>query len=597
MRTERHPELSRTVIMLAVVMMSVSSLAPAVEAQQQRPQRRPANPVFESWYTMAREAYRPDRAFDIVAFMDNLWRLPGNSGFDASIARVEEELLEAGYRPEESAGGHPFTYRIEHRPLSRPAWDPIDGSLTIVGEDEPLLEFHSNFNMIASNSHSTPPEGVRAELVFVGAGRAEDFEGLDVAGKIVFGATSVGRLYRSAVQQGALGALGYSMAAYKRPEIYRHSITFTSISYDAEREGWGLALSLAAFERLREAVAEGRVEVEVKIETRIFESEELTIIADVHGTERPEERFVFSAHVQEPGANDNASGVATQSEMACAIPRMVAAGMPLPRRSISFVWGDEISSTRRYLQDDPERTAGVRWGISLDMVGENTALTGGTFLIEKMPDPSAVVTRGEDQHTEWFGSRRGLAEDRLVPHYFNDFILSRCLDQAAATRWVVKTNPYEGGSDHVPFLSAEVPGLLLWHFTDYFYHTDGDRLDKVSASEMRNVGVSALVSALILTSADEAAAVAIIEEVTNAAITRLDTEYELSRQAIGEGGEKAGEVRIIRLWRDWYAGAIREASDIEVGGPSAAIERVIAGAVDQVMEHGTRLIGLLDSGR
>ncbi|MCO4098465.1 hypothetical protein [Gemmatimonas sp.] len=47
------------------------------------------------------------------------------------------------------------------------------------------------------------------------------------------------------------------------------------------------------------------------------------------------------------------------------------------------------------------RRAGVKWGLSLDMVGENTALTGGTFLIEKMLDPSAVWVRGEDQHSEW----------------------------------------------------------------------------------------------------------------------------------------------------------------------------------------------------
>jgi len=301
--------------------------------------------------------------------------------------------------------------------------------------------------------------------------------------------------------------------------------------------------------------------------------------------------------VQEPGANDNASGVATQSEMACAVPRMVAAGMPLPGRSISFIWGDEISSTNRYLQDDPERTAGVKWGISLDMVGENTSLTGGSFLIEKMPDPSAIVTRGEDSHTEWFGSRRPMSEDRLTPHYFNDYILARCLDQAAVSRWVVKTNPYEGGSDHVPFLRADVPGLLLWHFTDYFYHTDADRLDKVSASEMRNVGVSALVGALVLTSADGATAIAIIEEVTSAALRRLDTEYELSRKAIDGGGERADEVRVIRLWRDWYAGAIRECVDIESGGASATTMRVIEESVERVTAHGTQLIEMLEAGR
>ncbi|MFC1628776.1 M28 family peptidase [Gemmatimonadota bacterium] len=237
----------------------------------------------------------------------------------------------------------------------------------------------------------------------------------------------------------------------------------------------------------------------------------------------------------------------------------------------------------------------MKWGVSLDMVGENTALTGGAFLIEKMPDPSAVVTRGEDQHTEWYGSGRPLSEDRLVPHYFNDYILSRCLDQAAVTRWVVKTNPYEGGSDHVPFLSAGVPGLLLWHFTDYFYHTDADRIDKVSAGEMRNVGVSAIVSALVLASADGPTALAIIEEVTAAAIVRLDTEYALSREAIDSGGEVDAEVRILRLWRDWYAEAIRKSSDIEVGGASTTTQRIIAENVELVMTHGTRLIEMLGS--
>ena len=89
-------------------------------------------------------------------------------------------------------------------------------------------------------------------------------------------------------------------------------------------------------------------------------------VTEVDGAVRPDERFVFSAHVQEPGANDNATGVAVQAGMACAIPRLVAGGMPLPARSITFIWGDEISSTSRYLQDDPERAAGLS-RINLDL--------------------------------------------------------------------------------------------------------------------------------------------------------------------------------------------------------------------------------------
>ena len=167
------------------------------------------------------------------------------------------------------------------------------------------------------------------------------------------------------------------------------------------------------------------------------------------------------------------------------------------------------------------------WGMSLDMVGEDTEKTGGTFLIEKMPDPSAVWTRGEDHHTEWGG--RPMTVDQMTPHYFNDFVLNRCLDQAAETGWVVETNPYEGGSDHVPFLRADAPGLLLWHFTDQFYHTDGDRLEMVSATTLENVSVCAATSAMALTTADAETALFLIGELETAALERLGKEAVLSQ--------------------------------------------------------------------
>src|SRR5215467_9626310 len=178
------------------------------------------------------------------------------------------------------------------------------------------------------------------------------------------------------------------------------------------------------------------------------------------------------------------------------------------------------------------------------MTGEDTKQTSGTFLIEKMPDPSAVWTRGDDHHTEWGGGPISL--DSLRPHYYNDFVLDRCLDQAAVTGWVVRTNPFEGGSDHVPFLDAHKPGVLFWHFTDVYYHTDGDRLDKVSEQELVNSGLAALVSALTLTSADGPTARALVDEVERAAVRRLDTELALSRQAIASDGSQATEADILR---------------------------------------------------
>ena len=58
-------------------------------------------------------------------------------------------------------------------------------------------------------------------------------------------------------------------------------------------------------------------------------------------------------------------------------------------------------------------------------------LEGGTFLIEKMPDPSAVWVRGEDQHTAW-GGGTPLTVDRIWPYWYNDFIKQRCVDRSLA---------------------------------------------------------------------------------------------------------------------------------------------------------------------
>ena len=137
---------------------------------------------------------------------------------------------------------------------------------------------------------------------------------------------------------------------------------------------------------------------------------------------------------------------------------------------------------------------------SLDMTGEDTARTGGTFLIEKQADPSAVWPRPSDPHSEW-GAGKVPAES-LKGSLLNDLHLAVCLRRAKDTKWVVRTNPYEGGSDHTAFADAGIPSLLNWHFTDRYYHTNLDRPDKVSPLEITNVGVAVATSALFLASAD-----------------------------------------------------------------------------------------------
>ena len=572
---------------LAILVVSAAMLGAARPAGQPSSAEPPQ--AVAKLFALVRPEFLGDRALTTVAFVEQRWRWPGNRGFEESIDHVVEQLRAAGYVEEKGASPTDrLTFRIESRAMSGPAWDPIDASLTIVGASTPVLRFATNRNMLAVNSSSTPAGGVEAEVVSVGKGDGGAFDRVPLAGKIVFGDMSVGKLSSEARKRGALGVLAYAMPAYTKPETHRTSIQFSSIQADTAAKAWGVLLSYDARDALQRALAAGPLRVRVMTQSRFSTSAERTVIADVRGSEKPNERFVFSAHVQEPGANDNASGVGTQVEMARVAASLIKAGKVDPRRSITFIFGNEIVQTRRYLAD-AARAATVRWGVSLDMVGEDTEKTGGTFLIEKMPDPSAVWTRGEDHHTEWGGSP--LRVDQLTPHFFNDFVLRRCLDQAAVTGWVVRTNPFEGGSDHVPFLDAKKPGLLFWHFTDVYYHTDNDRLPNVSPREMTNVGVSALVSAFTLVSADGATARALVTEVERAAIARLDVEAALSRAALTGGGDRSRERTILETWTDWYRNAIGTMAEIEVGGSSAETRRAISAAQSAVQRAGSERVG------
>ena len=307
-------------------------------------------------------------------------------------------------------------------------------------------------------------------------------------------------------------------------------------------------------------MTKGEVSLNVKVKTNIYKSEELTIVADVKGNTLPKERLVFSAHIQEPGANDNATGVGVALEMASITAKLIKEGKIVPKRTLTYLWGDEIVSTRRYVQEDSIRRKDIKWGISLDMVGENTAITGGTFLIEKMPDPSAIWTRGNDKHSEW-GGRKLKAKD-MKPHYLNDFVINRFKAQGKRANWVVETNPFEGGSDHVPFLRGNIPSVLFWHFTDQFYHTDNDRIDKVSKTTLKNVGTAALISGLELINSDENSAKKILVTIEKAAVARLNEELKQGKIAIQKGETVKTQIEIIDAWEDWYLKSVQTTSDM-----------------------------------
>lgn len=540
----------------------------------------------QHYFDLIRPEFKGDLAYNTVAFVEKYWRVAGNTGFNESVYLIERELQASGYVNEaDAAPSDRLVYRIETRKMERPTWEPVTASLSIVGEAQALLRQETNRNMVYLNSFSTPAGGIETEVVHIHT--LDDLQNLDVKGKVVFAEMSARQLYPAAVQRGgAIGLLTYDMPSYLQPEKNITSIQFRSLRYDAENEPWAIALSYQAKERLKEAIAKGKKTLHIDIQTKHYASEELTVVANVLGSKLPKESLVFSAHIQEPGANDNASGVGAQLEMASLTAQLMRQGKIDPKRTITYLWGDEIISTRRYIEEKEKRTAEIIWGISLDMVGEDTEKTGGSFLIEKMPDPSAIWTRGDDKHSEWGG--RPLSKEDMRPHYFNDFMINMFKLQGQHANWVVNNNPFEGGSDHTPFLRADIPGLLLWHFTDQFYHTDNDRIDKVSKKTLTNVGTAALASAMVLVNGDESTAIGMADLVVTSALTRLTIEFDLGQTLIAKGeSTKAKEIDILETWGNYYTASLAKVTDIS---SSEEVDKAIIDASQKVSKFTLKMI-------
>jgi len=549
----------RALIRLLLLTLTVTTVGAQV------PQPLPAG--AERAYKAVKDRVDGNAAMDIVRFMDAYWRISGNPGFNASVDRIRDGLQAAG-----------VANRAEEFKSRGRGWDYQAGTVSFADSGEVLLSRESDRVSLCINSFSTPGV-VEAPLVDVGAGTPADYDGKDVKGAVVLGSAAAGQLWQQAVKaRGAIGVISTAIAPYIRPSDPAQ-FTFPdqwdvfqwgSVPYDETAKAFGFKASLRAATKMRDRLKAAPVKLKVDVRSTFYDGPSRFVVAEIPGTVKPEERIVMVAHIQEPGANDDGSGCGTLYALAVALQKAIAAkALAPPGRTLTFIWGDENRASRQWLTSHPEQAKGVQYMFSLDMTGEDVSKTGGTFLIEKQADPSAVWPRPSDPHTAWGASE--VKAEELKGSLLNDVHLAICQRRARETGWVVKTNPYEGGSDHTEFKSAGIPSLLDWHFTDRFYHTNLDRPDKTSPAEMVNVGVAVATSAWFLASATDIDAIAVARHIARAAGGRLALE-----QKQGASGE------ILAAWKKWYAEALDSVRRLPVRGPSQAVDREVARITTQL---------------
>ena len=567
----------------AAALLAALSLAPS---RAQSVQQLPA--TSERAYRALTTRFDEKDALSVVSFMDRYWRLAGNPGYNASIDDIRTRLIAAGYS--DGASDTSPHVHVEEFPNTNRGWDYREGTVVFEGERDALLSRERDRVSLAINSFSTTGEGLVAPIVDVGRGRRTDYAGKDLKGTVVLGDAAIGRLWQDAVTRGgAAGVISTEIASYIRPadpaqmsDEQKDVLQWGAIPYDATAKGFGFKSSWRAANRIRERLAQrGNARVRVTIDSAFYDGPNRTLIAEIPGRSHPEERIVLVAHVQEPGANDNGSGCGTLYSLARTLAAAIRAGaLPRPERTLTFMWVDELVGSGRWLAAHPADARHVQYMFAMDMTGEDTAKTGGTFLIEKQADPTAVWARPSDPHTEWGAER--VEEKSLKGSLLNDLHLAVCLRRAADAKWIVRTNPYEGDSDHTTFALEGIPSLLNWHFTDRYYHTNQDRPDKVSTAEMKNVGVAVATSAWTLASADTADARAVLRIVLDAAQKRLELERIQGGTAVANAADKvaadATEQRIRAAWMKWYGEALDSIERLPVNGPDVALRRDIAAA-------------------
>jgi aminoglycoside N3'-acetyltransferase len=142
----------------------------------------------------------------------------------------------------------------------------------------------------------------------------------------------------------------------------------------------GLVLSTREGLRLRKlAGRHDKVTLHLKVDVRPYIGDHDLVSGIVKGADDPEEELWVLAHSAEPGAIDNASGVAVCLESARALESAIQAGtIKRPKRSIRFLSGFECYSFFNYMEYERRYQTPIA-GLCVDTVGARPDVCDGQF--------------------------------------------------------------------------------------------------------------------------------------------------------------------------------------------------------------------------
>jgi len=193
-------------------------------------------------------------------------------------------------------------------------------------------------------------------------------------------------------------------------------------------------------------------------------------IAEIKGTEKPDEYVMLSAHFDSwdagQGATDNGTGTLTMME-AMRILKLV---YPNPKRTILVGhWGSEeegLNGSRAFVEDHPEIVNKLQALFNQDNgTGRIVNISGQGF-----KNAGEFITR-------WLAAAPSFIKDSIKTNF--------------------PGSPGGGGSDFASFVAVGAPGFSLsslnWSYFNYTWHTNRDTYDKVIFDDLRNNAILAAI--------------------------------------------------------------------------------------------------------
>ena len=243
-----------------------------------------------------------------------------------------------------------------------------------------ILDWSDNPWHAVQWTDSTPEGGLRTGLVVLDSREAIEQEPSgSLRGKTVLTRQDPRALLPLLADRGAAAVI-----ADKPVEGLPDAVAWTKFGWGGVPMGHaaahlvGLAVSQRQGDELRALAAEhGELELLVKVDGRKYVGSHDVVSGIVRGAADPQDEVWVLAHSGEPGALDNASGVALCLEAARLLEGLIAAGrLPRPKRSIRFLNAYECYGFFAYLERVPRLQAPLA-GVCVDTVGARPEVCDG----------------------------------------------------------------------------------------------------------------------------------------------------------------------------------------------------------------------------